>query len=104
MELRRRTLYTISERKRDYNKSAEPKHNQKCTQLPSQNNILSSKENHPKTFPKTKKRPPIVWWNKDCEREERIVRAEYRKHRRDPTNETKLRSFQHRKAIKQRET
>ena len=34
-----------------------------------------------KTIPKTssdaKRRPPVVWWNKECEREERIVRAEY---------------------------
>ena len=45
----------------------------------------------------TKKIPPVVWWNKEYERKERIVRAEYRKHRRDPTNTIKLRTFQHRR-------
>ena len=32
--------------------------------------------------------------NDECEMEERIVRAEYRKRHRDLTNKTKLRSFQ----------
>ena len=49
-----------------------------------------------KTTPETKKKPPVVWWNK-----ERIVGAEYRNYCRDPTNTTKLISFQHRRAIKQ---
>ena len=39
-----------------------------------------------------KKRPPVAWWNKEFEREERIMRAEYRK----------LRSFQLKRAITQR--
>ena len=51
---------------------------------------------------KTKRRPTIAWWNEECEREERIVRAEYRKHQRNPTNRTKLKSFQCRRAIKHR--
>ena len=55
-----------------------------------------------KTSPITKKKPPLAWWNKECEREERIVRAEYRKHCRNPANTTKRRSFQHRRVIKQR--
>ena len=25
-----------------------------------------------------KKRSPVAWWNEECEREERIVKAEYR--------------------------
>ena len=40
--------------------------------------------------------------NGKCEREERIVRAEYRKQQRDPTNRTKLRTFQCRRVNKQR--
>merc|ERR1711976_241271 len=52
--------------------------------------------------PETKTRPPVAWWNEDCEREEKIVRAEYRKHRRDLTNINKLRTFQRSRAIKQR--
>ena len=48
------------------------------------------------------KRPPVGWWNEECEREEKLVRAKHRKHRRDLTNTTKLRSFKHRKDIKQR--
>ena len=43
------------------------------------------------TSPGMKKRPLVAWCNEECEREKRIVRiAEYRKHRRDPTNVTKL--------------
>ena len=34
----------------------------------------------PKTSTETKKKPPVAWQNEDCEREEKIVRAEYRKH------------------------
>ena len=48
-----------------------------------------------------KTRPPVVWWNEEYEREERIVRAEYRIYHRDPSNKTKLESFQRRRAIRQ---
>ena len=41
----------------------------------------------------------VAWWNIKCVREERIMKAEYW---RDQTNTTKLRSFQRRRAIKQR--
>ena len=64
--------------------------------------IGAAEKSIPKTSIETKRRPPVAWWNEDCEREEKIVRAEYRKHRRDPTNINKLRSFQRRRAIKQR--
>ena len=55
-----------------------------------------------KTSPEMKKRPSVAWWNKECEREERIVRSEYKKHRTDPINTTNLKSFQQRRAIKHR--
>ena len=76
MELRKSTFDTISERKQNYNKNAGPKHNQRSTQQPSQNNITSNRENHLQNFPKDKKRPSVAWRNKECVREERIVRAE----------------------------
>ena len=56
----------------------------------------------PKTSSETNKRPPVTWWKEECEREEQTVRSVYRKHQRDPTNTTKLRSLQYKKAIKQR--
>ena len=44
-------------------------------------NILQAAEN---TILKTtlgiKKRSPVAWWNEECEREEKIVRAQYKKH------------------------
>ena len=55
-----------------------------------------------KISPEKKKRPPVAYWNEECEREERLVRAEYREHHRDPTNTTKLWLFKRRRAIKQR--
>ena len=47
----------------------------------------------PKTSLEVKKRPSVAWFNEECESEERIVRTEYRKYRRNPTNATKLRLF-----------
>ena len=47
-----------------------------------------------RTIPETKKRQPVAWWNKECEREKRKARAKYR-------NTTKLRLFLCRRAIKQ---
>ena len=44
-----------------------------------------------KTSPQMKKRPTVAWWNEECEREEKIIIADYRKHHRDPINTTKLR-------------
>ena len=38
----------------------------------------------PQISSKAKKRPPVAWGN-----EERIVRAEYKKHRSNPKNRTK---------------
>ena len=35
----------------------------------------------PKTSSETKRRPTVAWLNEECERKERIVRAECRKHR-----------------------
>ena len=64
--------------------------------------LQAAEKNISKNFPEMKKIPPIALWNKECEREEIIVRAKYRKHRRDPKNTTKLRSFQYRRVIKQR--
>ena len=55
-----------------------------------------------KTSSESKRIPPVAWWNEECERKERIVRAEYSKHQWDPTNGTQLRSFQRKRAIKQR--
>ena len=43
----------------------------------------------------------VTWWNEKCDREEKIVRAEYRYYRLKPRNKNKLRSFQCRKTIKQ---
>ena len=43
--------------------------------------IGAAEKSIPKTSIETKRRPPVAWWNEDCEREEKIVRAEYRKHR-----------------------
>ena len=34
----------------------------------------------PQTSSETKRRATVAWWNEECEREERIVRADYRKH------------------------
>ena len=56
--------------------------------------LQATEKNIPKTPPETKKRPTVAWWNKKCEREERIVRTECRKHHREPTNTTKLSSLQ----------
>ena len=64
--------------------------------------LQAAKKTIHKTSSKTKRRPTVAWWNKECKREERIVRAEYRKHRRDSTNRTKFKKFQCRRAIKQR--
>ena len=47
-----------------------------------------------------KKRPPVAWWNKECRRKGKILRAEYIKHRRDLTNKNKLRILQHKRVIK----
>ena len=38
--------------------------------------LQAAEKTIPKNSPGTKKRPPEAWWNKECEREERIVRAE----------------------------
>ena len=88
------TLDTISERKKNYNKNVGPKNNRRSTQLPSQNSI-TNRENHPNNFPRDEEKTTssIV--------EQRIVRAEYRKHHRDQTKTTKLRLFQCRRVIKQ---
>ena len=64
------------------------------TKVQYQNTKLPS-ENHPQ------RQRGDYQWHKEWKREERIVRTEYRKHSRDPTNTTKLRSFQCRRAIKQ---
>ena len=51
--------------------------------------MLQAAEN---TIPKTtlgmKKRKPVVWWNEECKREEKIVRTEDRNT--DETQQTKL--------------
>ena len=64
--------------------------------------LQEAEKKHPQGIFRSERRPPVTWWNKECEREERIVRVEYRNHQRDPTNRTKLISFQHRRAIKLR--
>ena len=48
--------------------------------------LQAAEETIPKTSSETKRTPTVVWWYEECEREEKIVRAEYRKHRQDPTN------------------
>ena len=102
MQHRKSVLDEISERKQNYNKSARPKHNRRSTQLPSQNRITVAQKIIYKTSPETNKRPTVAQWNEECEKKKRIVRAEYRKHHRDPTNTIKLRAFQRRKVVKQR--
>ena len=42
--------------------------------------IGAAEKSIPKTSPETRGRPPVAWWYEECEREEKIVRAEYRKH------------------------
>ena len=34
--------------------------------------LQAAEKSIPKTSPETKRRPPVVWWNEECEREERI--------------------------------
>ena len=46
--------------------------------------LKAAEKNIPKTFLETKRRLTVVWWNEECEREERMVRAEYKN-----TGETK---------------
>ena len=48
--------------------------------------LQAAEKTIPKTSSKTKKRPSVAWWNEVCKREERILRAKCKKHRRDPTN------------------
>ena len=49
-------------------------------------NILqAAKKTVPKTNFKIKKRSPVAWWNEECEREEKKMRAEYRKHKNKTT-------------------
>ena len=43
--------------------------------------LQAAEKTIPKTFSETKRTPTVAWWNEKCEREKRIVRAEYRKHR-----------------------
>ena len=64
--------------------------------------LQAAEKTFPKTISETKRRPTVAWWNEECEREKRIMRAEYKKHQQDPTNRTKLRIFLRRRAIKQR--
>ena len=42
--------------------------------------LQAAEKSIPKTSSETKRRPPVACWNKECKREEKIVRAEYRKH------------------------
>ena len=42
--------------------------------------LQAAEKSIPKTSSETKRRPYVAWWNKECKKEERIVRAEYRKH------------------------
>ena len=42
--------------------------------------LQAAEKTIPKTSSEVKRRPPVAWWNEECEREERIVRTEYRKH------------------------
>ena len=86
ISLLRRAHQTTSEMKHRKSKlDAILEIKQKCKTI-----LQATEKTIPKTSSETKKRPPVAWWNEECEREERIVKAEYRKHRRDPTNTTKL--------------
>ena len=42
--------------------------------------LQAAEKSIPKTSSEIKRRPLVAWWNEEREREERIVRAEYRKH------------------------
>ena len=65
--------------------------------------LYAAENNIPKTTTGIERRPTVPWWNKECQKQERITRAEYKKLRKDPNNKNKIRSFQRRRAIKQRE-
>ena len=65
--------------------------------------LYAAENNIPKTTTGIERRPTVLWWNKECQKQERITRAEYKKLRKDPNNKNKIRSFQRRRAIKQRE-
>ena len=56
MEHRKSKLDAISDKKKNYNKSAGPEHNRRSSQLPSQNHNTSSRENHSQNIPKDEKR------------------------------------------------
>ena len=41
--------------------------------------MLQAEENLiPKTYAEMKKRPPVTWFNEECEREEKIVKIKYK--------------------------
>ena len=44
----------------------------------SQNHTTKRRKTIHKPSSETKTRPTVAWWKEECEREERIVRAEYR--------------------------
>ena len=64
--------------------STEPKHNRRSTQLPSQNHTASSKETHSKNILRDREDQQQHGGTNNV-KEERIVRAEYRKPRRYTT-------------------
>ena len=76
MEHRKSKLDAISERKQNYNKSADQNAIEKIHSCLVKTILKAAEKTIPKTFSETKKKPPKVGWNKECEREGRIVRAE----------------------------
>ena len=99
MKHRKSQFDAISERKHNNNKSAGQNTIVEAHNCLVKTILQAAEKTISQTFSETKKIPPVAWWNEECEREERIVRAEFRKHQRDQTNISKLRSFQCRRAI-----
>ena len=79
MKHRKSKLDALSE-KHNNNKRAGPKHNRRSIKLLNKTYYKQQKITIPKTSSEAKRRPAVAWWNKKSEREERIARAEYRKH------------------------
>ena len=51
--------------------------------------LQAAEKNISKTETGTERRPTVLWWNKECQTQQKIVRTEYRKLLRDPNNKTK---------------
>ena len=77
MEHRKSKLDVLSKRKNNNNKCATIEGAYSCLLKI----ILQAAEKTiPKASTEAKKRLSVLWQNEECERKERIVRAEYKKH------------------------